>query len=253
MPRRRPLTHCNAIKEMRDALMACAPGEAALVCCGPLTNAALLFSIYPEVVSHIKCLSIMGGAVGDGFTSAKMSQKDHSRIGNTTRFAEFNIWCDPESAQSIFRNQELQSKTILITLDLTHSARAGQDVQDMLLGGAQKDKPSRMRRMFNELLLFFTHTYGHVFGLNEGPPLHDPLAVAALLMKHPDDNAKIAFDDRGSERWDVSVVLEGAELGRTKVVPSEKGVIIPRSLALDRFWIALDQCMASADRSTGGT
>ena len=63
-PTRKALTHCNAINEMKDALMSCPPNTAWLVTTGTLTNAALMFAIYPEVASHIKGLSIMGGAIG---------------------------------------------------------------------------------------------------------------------------------------------------------------------------------------------
>lgn len=51
-PIRRPLTHCNAIKDMRDALMACPPGTAWLVATGTLTNIALMFAVFPEVSLH---------------------------------------------------------------------------------------------------------------------------------------------------------------------------------------------------------
>lgn len=48
-PDRRALTHCNAIKEMRDTLMSCLAQSAWLVATGTLTNVALLFTTFPEV------------------------------------------------------------------------------------------------------------------------------------------------------------------------------------------------------------
>lgn len=48
-PNRRPLKCCNAIKDMRDALMACPPGTSWLVATGALTNIALMFAVFPEV------------------------------------------------------------------------------------------------------------------------------------------------------------------------------------------------------------
>jgi uridine nucleosidase len=65
---------------MRDALMACAPGTAWLVTTGTLTNAALLFSVYPELTEHIAGLSIMGGAIGNCFTYAPMGRILTDRI-----------------------------------------------------------------------------------------------------------------------------------------------------------------------------
>lgn len=257
VPRRKPLSHCNAIKEMHDALILTPVNTAWVVATGPCTNTALLFATYPELASHVKGVSIMGGAVGSHYTSISMGPdyldskgQSHVRSGNITPFAEFNIWADPESARSVFTNPILRSKTVLIPLDLTHQAYATPKIQEMLLNGTQG--PTRLRTMFNELLMFFAKTYSEVFGLNEGPPLHDPLAVAVLLADHPNSGTKIPFDDRGGERWVVDVVLEGEQIGRTVVVQAMDGdgVRIPRSLDLNRFWEVLDSCMAKADEVT---
>ncbi|KAK5206561.1 Uridine nucleosidase 1 [Exophiala xenobiotica] len=256
-PSRRPLTHCSAVLEMRDALLAQPKGTAYLVACGPLTNAALLFSLFPDVATHIAGFSAMGGAIGSDFTHVSMgppyldsSGVSHERSGNKTPFAEFNIWADPESARAVLQNPVLQSKTTLIPLDLTHQAYATPKVQNMLLNHGN---PTRLRTMFNELLMFFAHTYAQVFGLKEGPPLHDPLAVAVLLDLHPDAEHKIAFDDKGGERWDVDVILEGQQIGRTVITPAPtgKGVRIPRALESEKFWHTLELCMNMADEATG--
>jgi len=63
----------------------------------------LLFSIHPELAEHIAGLSIMGGAIGGGFSDAPMG-KVHGqgeRFGNWTPWAEFNIYIDPVSPQLI--------------------------------------------------------------------------------------------------------------------------------------------------------
>lgn len=257
VPERKPLTHCNAIKEMHDALIATPANTAWVIATGPCTNTALLFATYPSLASHIKGVSIMGGAIGSGYTRVTMGPvytdskgQSYVRSGNITPFAEFNIWADPESARSVLTNPILQPKTVLIPLDLTHQAYATPKVQEMLLTGAQGR--TRLRTMFNELLMFFAQTYSDVFGLTEGPPLHDPLAVAVLLADHPFSDVKIRFDDNDGERWKVDVVLEGEQIGRTVAVLAEdgKGVRIPRSLDLDRFWEVLESCMAKADEVT---
>lgn len=79
---------------MRNALLAQPPNTAWLVATGTLTNIGLLFATFPEVAGHIKGLSIMGGAVGEGFTDVPMSRLpgEESRVGNTTPWAEFNIY-----------------------------------------------------------------------------------------------------------------------------------------------------------------
>ena len=259
-PVRKALSHCSAIREMRDSLLSCPRNTAWLVTTGTLTNAALLFAAFPEVAPHIKGLSIMGGAIGDGFTDVTMgppftdeSGQVRSRIGNWSPFAEFNVWCDPEASRSILQHPVLQSKTVLIPLDVTHQAYATRGIQDLLLRGkaGQIKDPSRLRRMYNELLMFFASTYAEMFDLQEGPPLHDPLAVAALLADHADPLVRIDYDDGSRERWDVDVVCDGQEFGRTVAKPSRQGTMVPRSLDLEKFWTELEKCMARADVATG--
>lgn len=71
-----------------------AVGTAWVVATGALTNVALLFATFPELVQHIKGMSIMGGAIGGGFTDAPVGfvKGEGERFGNHTRFAEFNIY-----------------------------------------------------------------------------------------------------------------------------------------------------------------
>ena len=91
---RPPVLDANPILAMRNALLAQPPNTAWLVATGTLTNIGLLFATFPEVAGHIKGLSIMGGAVGEGFTDVPMSRLpgEESRVGNTTPWAEFNIY-----------------------------------------------------------------------------------------------------------------------------------------------------------------
>lgn len=84
----------GAVLAMRHALMSEPKGEAWLVATGALTNIALLFATFPEVAEHIKGLSIMGGAVGGGFTDASVGVTEGKveKFGNHTPWAEFNIY-----------------------------------------------------------------------------------------------------------------------------------------------------------------
>ena len=111
--------------------------------------------------------------------------------------------------------------------------------------------------MLYDLLTFFAHTYSDVFGLTAGPPLHDPIAIAALLFDELDEGLR--FDDRGGERWHVEVITEGlhsdmeeeqGQVGRTiatKVVGTGGGVRIPRGLDVQRFWAVVEQCVQQAE------
>lgn len=93
-----PIGKTNAILAMRDALMKQPKGTAWLVATGSLTNPALMFAIFPEVVEHIGGLSIMGGAIGGGFTNVDTGNVKtdgdgvEERFGNETPWAEFNVY-----------------------------------------------------------------------------------------------------------------------------------------------------------------
>ena len=256
IPSRKPITRCNTIKEISEALLACPPNTAWLVATGALTNVALLFATFPRVASHIRGLSIMGGAIGGKFTNVPLGPsftnaagETQARIGNRTPYAEFNIWCDPEAAQSVFRNPILQPKTVLVPLDVTHQAFATKEELEMVLHGTfgRRTTPSTVRRMYHDLLMFFAKAYADVFGLKDGPPLHDAVAVAVLVHDCPDASKRISFDDNGGERWDVQVELAGDETGRTRIIPAKTGITIPRSLDLKHFWRMLNECLDMAD------
>ncbi len=94
----KPLTEAvgrpNAVLAMRHALVEQRKGTAWVVATGALTNVALLFATFPELAEHVKGFSIMGGAIGGGFTDAPMGyvKGGGERFGNWTRWAEFNIY-----------------------------------------------------------------------------------------------------------------------------------------------------------------
>lgn len=251
-----------AIDAMYQALFATPKGTAWLVQTGALTNAALLFAIHPDLIEHIGGLSIMGGAIGGGFTSAPMGvvAGEGERFGNHTPFAEFNIYIDPDSAKSLLSNPALAAKTTLITLDLTHLFLATDSVQKVMLHGygskSDSSETSTVRKLFVEILTFFAKTYADVFGIKAGPPVHDVLAVAAAF-------APALFSDGNGERFEVDVVTEGAhgalptvlasssQCGRTNatpVLPGAAGVRIPRNVDADKVWRLLDQCLSLVER-----
>ena len=62
-----------------------------LVICaiGPLTNLAIAIANHPDLPDYVKELNIMGGA---------------AQGGNVTPCAEFNIYVDPEAAETVFRS-----------------------------------------------------------------------------------------------------------------------------------------------------
>lgn len=210
-------------------------------------------------------LSIMGGAVGGDFCPQVSKEfgktlGQSEGFGNETPFAEFNVYCDPEAAHAIFSNPTLAVKTTLVTLDLTHQCLATKEVRARLLG---QGKSSPLRAFLHEILEFFAQSYVEWFDVHEGPPLHDPLAVAALFGYDTG-----IFEDNG-ERYNIAVVTDGAhssldsvrgQVGRTvltKVDPVSRdgtigttaGVRVPRKLHVNLFWDVLERCANIADSS----
>ncbi|CZT20595.1 related to uridine ribohydrolase [Ramularia collo-cygni] len=262
-------TETTAVEAMYAALIAQPKGTAWLVATGCLTNAALLFATHPDLASHIAGLSIMGGAIGGNFSDAPMGSVagEGERFGNWTPWAEFNIYIDPESAAAVFSNMELAAKTTLIPLDLTHQFLGTKSIQEALLYGfdsnASQGEPTTVRRLFVEILTFFAKTYADVFGLVDGPPTHDPLAVAAIFP--PGLFSSDIFDDRDGERYGVTIVTDGhhgssdhirsgpSQCGRTiaELLPSgTAGVRIPRGLNADGMWRILEECLGRVDGKT---
>ncbi|MBA3424587.1 MAG: nucleoside hydrolase [Rubrobacter sp.] len=127
-----------------------------LIPVGPLTNIAMLLREHPELKNRIARISLMGGSVG---------------LGNTTPAAEFNVYVDPEAAREVF---DSGLPITMCGLNVTHQAGAGPAERDRLRSAG------RFGGVVAELLEFFASTYQRVFGF-DAPPLHDPVAVAAVL------------------------------------------------------------------------
>ncbi len=87
--------------QVRDA-----PHAVTIVALGPLTNIARAFIRDPELPTLVGRIVIMGGTV--------------SGPGNITPAAEFNMYCDPVSAQVVFRSPSTKT---LVPLDITNHDR----------------------------------------------------------------------------------------------------------------------------------
>lgn len=145
----------GAVALIADTLRA-ASEPVTLIPVGPLTNIALFLREHPELKEKVARLSIMGGSIG---------------VGNTTPAAEFNIYVDPEAAREVF---ESGLPITMCGLDVTHQAGAGAPERDRLRSAGSAGG------VVAGFLEFFAATYERVFGF-DAPPLHDPVAVAAVL------------------------------------------------------------------------
>lgn len=266
-PVRAAVRDVDCVEAMYKALITTPPGTAWLVATGTLTNAARVIKEHPDLAGHLKGFSIMGGAIGNGFTDAPLGKiaGEGERFGNWTPYAEFNIYCDPEAAQFLLTHPIIAPKTTIMPLDVTHQVLGTSAVQTKLLHlpsspSSEKPLPTPIRALFHEIMTFFAKTYAEEFALTEGPPLHDPLAVAATFA--PD-----LFDDNAGERFSVDVVTQGehradpaqnradaeavGQLGRTLVTKVDgEGVRIPRRLDVARFWDMIDEALAKAEETS---
>ncbi len=145
-----------AAQLLADTLTA-SPEPVTLIPTGPLTNIATLLRERPDLKEKIARISLMGGSIG---------------LGNTTPAAEFNIYVDPEAAREIF---ESGLPITMSGLDVTHQAGAGPEERDRLR------ETGEAGRVVSGFLDFFASTYEANFGF-DAPPLHDPVAVAAVLQ-----------------------------------------------------------------------
>jgi inosine-uridine nucleoside N-ribohydrolase len=127
-----------------------------LIPVGPLTNIAAFLREHPDLRDSVAHISLMGGSMG---------------LGNTTPAAEFNIYVDPEAAREVF---ESGLPITMSGLDITHQAGAG-PLERMRLRAT-----GRVGGVVAGFLDYFAATYESVFGF-DAPPLHDPVAVAAVL------------------------------------------------------------------------
>ncbi|KIK67750.1 hypothetical protein GYMLUDRAFT_36515 [Collybiopsis luxurians FD-317 M1] len=221
-----------------------------VVSCGPMTNIALFISVYPDLLDAIDKFVFMGGAVG---------------LGNKSAVAEFNILCDPHAAQIVL---DAPVPAVMIPLNVTHKAIATRDVHCKLLSGSQQSTNindrlpkalTPLRHTLSTLISFFTETYESVFGFNDGPPLHDALAIAYVAF------GSALFPEAESRRYRVDVELKGEHtMGETIVDVwgyrtdcddeswgrNGKNCIVVLGLDVDRFFKMFLECVDRCDKES---
>jgi purine nucleosidase len=164
------------------------PRPVALVTLGPVTGLALALRRDPAVVRakvarHIAMIGNLRAA------------------GNTTRYAEFNAWCDPEALGEVLR---AELPTELVGLDVTR--------QFVLTGG----EIERLGRMDDDLAQWLAgalrvyHRFHQQYEQLDGCVINDVLPIAELIAP-----GMLEF-----EAVQLSVDLEdGDARGRTRVDP----------------------------------
>jgi purine nucleosidase len=191
-PPSRPLSDRHAVDLIVDEVRK-RPGEIVLVTLGPLTNLALALDKEPNLPRLLKGYTLMGGAYGVS--------------GNTTPTTEWNIHCDPDAAQIVFRAWSAAMaqdpsipRPVALGLDATEQARilpddvvrlarrAGSTPDDSIALAQGEDPMQATRsvasnpivRYVADALRFYMEFHQHYDGFY-GAFIHDPLAAAAAL------------------------------------------------------------------------
>jgi purine nucleosidase len=142
--------------QVRDA-----PHSVTIVSLGPLTNIARAFARDPELPALVGRIIIMGGTVAGS--------------GNVTPAAEFNMFCDPVAAQTVFRSPSTKT---LVPLDVTNRIELSYDLFNQL-----PDETTRVGKLLRTLLPAAFRGYRQQFGL-EGIHVHDTVTLMTLM--HPE-------------------------------------------------------------------
>lgn len=148
----------HAVDFIIDTLLSENEGTVTLCPVGPLTNIAVAMIKEPRIISRIKEIVLMGGAMAHG---------------NVTPAAEFNIYVDPHAARTVF---ESGVKITMLGLDVTHQAL----VTEKRLA-AIKALNTPVSTAVVGLLDFFNRYDRERYDF-PGAPLHDPCVIAYLLQ-----------------------------------------------------------------------
>ncbi len=174
------------------------PHEVTLLTLGPLSNVAIACELAPDFLDSLQRLVCLGGSVGVG--------------GDVTAAAEFNIFADPMSAQSVL--QSIATRT-LVPLDVSNKTVLTFDQFDRL----KSDRKYALRWFFDELIPFSLRTHHEELGL-EGVPLRELTALAAITeprhftsrtmslaieLQGSLTRGATVFDQRGIERWQNNI------------------------------------------------
>lgn len=149
-PTRQPI-QANAVEALRNLLQN-SDDKITLVPIAPLTNIAVLFTLYPELKNKIDRIVLMGGSAS---------------VGNQTPTAEYNIFTDPEAAKIVFHSGV---DLVMVGLDVTSIATLSPDMI------TQMESLNQTSRMLHSL---FKHYRGG--SLKTGLKMHDLCAIAYLV------------------------------------------------------------------------
>lgn len=179
------------------------PNEITLVTLGPLTNVANFIKKYPDSFLKLKNIVIMGGA--------------SNTVGNVTPAAEYNIWCDPEAADIVFKSKH--HDIAMVGWELCRG-EANLTEAEMEFAYSFKTEKADFAIDCNKHALDSSQNWLGDPGLG----LPDPVAMAVAL--NPAVTTKVS-------RHNVQVVIDGPARGMTIVDQLHVGESEPH---IDEHW-----------------
>ncbi|KAG5639715.1 hypothetical protein H0H81_005898 [Sphagnurus paluster] len=215
--------------------------QVTIISTGPMTNIALFVAAYPELLAAVEEFVFMGGAVG---------------LGNRSAVAEFNIMCDPHATQIVL---DTPVKTTMIPINVTHTAIVTKALHRQLLspGAVPADTATlppaatNLRHTLSTLIIFFAEAYKSTFGFNEGPPLHDALAVAYVsqpelfktVRKRVDVEliGKYTLGETVVDIWNYQKCDDSWGVGG-------RNCLVAQSVDVDGFFELLMKCVSRCDQ-----
>jgi inosine-uridine nucleoside N-ribohydrolase len=150
----------HAVDYLLETVMA-ASGEVTIVATAPLTNLATAMSREPRFARAVRAIIVAGGT--------------HA-VGNVTPAADFNTWADPEAARLVLRSGA--ERLTLVPLDCTHQALFSRGYAARLRALATPAAAATADLIEERIDAYRARP--DMRGL-DAAPLHDPLAVAALI------------------------------------------------------------------------
>jgi pyrimidine-specific ribonucleoside hydrolase len=188
---------------------------------GPLTNVAVALRRYPDLASRITLMSLMGGSL---------------TFGNSTAAAEFNIWADPDAAHVVFTSG-IPIKMVGLNVTRQVSATPERREQVRAIG-------SRTTTAVAQMLDFYSEQLVTLFGL-PGGSMHDPLAVAALVDPEMLEfqSMHVAVELRGEHTYGMTLCdyrhhnpADMAQAGHGTFRGEEPNAEVAVTVDADRFW-----------------
>jgi inosine-uridine nucleoside N-ribohydrolase len=159
------------------------PGELVVAVIGPETNLAVALKQEPRLAGWLKEIAVMGGS---------------TTRGNITPAAEFNIFCDPEAAATVFA-----AGVPIRMVGLNVTRQTGFEPSDI---ARLRASGRRVAGVIADLMAFYLGRQNKTFGLGVAP-MHDvcaivPYAAPDLITHVP---AVVAIELNGTHTRGMTV------------------------------------------------